>query len=42
MLSLIASLLVFIRDINQSLSAFKVELYGYGKYAEQDIRVKKK
>jgi hypothetical protein len=28
MLSLIASLLVFIADINRSLSAFKVELYG--------------
>ena len=42
MLSLIASLLSFIRDINQSLSAFKVELYGYGKDAEQDVRVSKK
>lgn len=27
--SLIASLIVFITDINRSLSAFKVELYGY-------------
>jgi len=27
--SLIASLVVFITDINRSLSAFKVELYGY-------------
>jgi hypothetical protein len=42
MLSLIASLLSFIRDINQSLSAFKVELYGYGKDAEPDVRVDKK
>jgi hypothetical protein len=39
---LIGSLLTFIQDINQSLSAFKVELYGYGKHAEQDIRIKKK
>lgn len=29
MVSLIASLIVFITDINRSLSAFKVELYGY-------------
>lgn len=29
MASLIASLIVFITDINRSLSAFKVELYGY-------------
>ena len=42
MLSLIGSLLSFIQDINQSLSEFKVELYGYGKHAEQDIRIKKK
>ncbi len=42
MLSLIGSLLTFIQDINQSLSAFKVELYGYGKHAEQDIRMAKK
>ncbi len=28
MVSLIASLIVFITDINRSLSAFKVELYG--------------
>jgi Protein of unknown function (DUF2721) len=42
MFSLIASLLVFIRDINLSLSAFKVELYGYGKDQEQDIRTNKK
>jgi hypothetical protein len=42
MFSLIASLLSFIRDINQSLSAFKVELYGFGKDAEQDIRANKK
>jgi Protein of unknown function (DUF2721) len=42
MFSLIASLLVFIRDINLSLSAFKVELYGYGKNQEQDIRTNKK
>ena len=42
MLSLIGSLLTFIRDINQSLSAFKVELYGYGNNAEQDIKVNKK
>jgi hypothetical protein len=27
--SLIASLIIFITDINRSLSAFKVELYGY-------------
>lgn len=42
MLSLIGSLLSFIQDINQSLSAFTVELYGYGKHAEQNIRIKKK
>lgn len=42
MFSLIGSLLAFIKDINQSLSAFKVELYGYGKNAEQDIRIKRK
>lgn len=42
MASLIASLLVFIRDINLSLSAFKVELYGYGDHAEPDIRMNKK
>jgi hypothetical protein len=29
MSSLIASLIAFITDINRSLSAFKVELYGY-------------
>ena len=29
MASLIASLIVFITDINRSLAAFKVELYGY-------------
>jgi len=28
--SLIASLISFITDINRSLSAFKMELYGYG------------
>jgi hypothetical protein len=42
MSALIASLFVFIKDINLSLSAFKVELYGYGKHAEPDIRMKKK
>lgn len=42
MISLIGSLLTFIKDINQSLSAFKVELYGYGRHEEQDIRIKKK
>ncbi len=42
MFSLIASLFVFIKDINQSLSAFKVELYGYGKNEEPDIRINKK
>jgi uncharacterized membrane protein YqjE len=30
MVSLIASLLAFITDINRSLSAFKVELFGHG------------
>lgn len=29
MFSLIASIIAFITDINRSLSAFKVELYGY-------------
>jgi uncharacterized membrane protein YqjE len=34
MLSLIASLITFITDINKSLSAFKVELYGH----EDDLK----
>jgi hypothetical protein len=34
MASLIASLAAFITDINRSLSAFKVELYGYGNEKE--------
>jgi hypothetical protein len=41
MASLIASLLVFIKDINRSLSAFKVELYGYGENAERNIKADK-
>ncbi|GAB1471600.1 DUF2721 domain-containing protein [Chloroflexota bacterium] len=32
--SLIASLIAFITDINRSLSAFKMELYGYGSTKE--------
>ncbi|GAB4544532.1 MAG: DUF2721 domain-containing protein [Anaerolineales bacterium] len=36
MLSLIASLVTFITDINKSLSAFKVELYG----REEDLKPK--
>lgn len=39
MLSLIASLATFITDINRSLAAFKVELYGYGRDEESDIRI---
>jgi len=31
LLSLIASLIVFITDINRSLAAFKVELFGHGR-----------
>ncbi|MBI3152438.1 MAG: DUF2721 domain-containing protein [Chloroflexi bacterium] len=38
MVSLILSLVTFIRDINNSLSAFKVELYGYGDHSEKYIR----
>jgi hypothetical protein len=37
MASLIASLIVFITDINRSLSAFKVELYGYGNEKEHKL-----
>ncbi|MFM8425160.1 MAG: DUF2721 domain-containing protein [Chloroflexota bacterium] len=33
--SLITSLVVFITDINRSLSAFKVELYGYAPKQEE-------
>ena len=35
--SLIASLIAFITDINRSLSAFKVELYGYETKSQEKI-----